>query len=262
MDIRDIGSALGYLFSRLPIAQQNLETGYRPVLHAYGRVLRAVNDALGMSTVVFDPTTSRWFFGATIPVLAANRGRKAQVQADRLRQLKAALLLRNIALPPFPQRTLRELAIQLANVKVPTQAQANLRRAPLNILQLYERLLTTLVIDSNGTYPMTLTFTADLTQFNIARQNIINAELPAWRQAIITALTPDAAFRTYLQGSLANSTGPEFGHCAESFPFIRILRYVAASPPWRRQVADVCVVMWPIEPPDRDLPWSLGKWLI
>lgn len=232
MNIRDIGAALGYLFSLQPIAEQNLETGYRPVLHAYGRVLRAVSDEINMSAVMFDPTTSRWFFGATIPVLGNNRSRKTLVQADRLRQLKAALLLRNVPLPPFTLRTLCELARQLANIKVPDQANATRRRAEPNKLRLYRYLLTALVTDSSGTYPMTLTFATNLERFNIARQNIIDVEPPAWGQAIITALEPDAAFRAYLQRLLAYSIGPEFGHCAESFPFIRILRYDPARSPW------------------------------
>lgn len=232
MDICDIGAALGYLFSCQPIAQQNLETGYRPVLHAYGRVLQTVRKAFPMSAVMFDPTTSRWFFGTTIPVFAADPDRKVQVQADRLRQLRAALLLRNVPLPPLPQRALRELAMQLSNVKVPDQVKDVHRTVPPDKHQLYERLLTTLVTNSSGTYPMTLTFTTDLTQFNTALQNIINEEPPEWEVGIRTALTAGDALRMYLEEALANATGPEFGHCAESFPFIRILRYVPARSPW------------------------------
>lgn len=256
MEIRDIGAALGYLFSRQQPPQPGIEAGYRPILHAYGRVLRAVSDAIAMSAVMFDPTTSRFFYGATIPVLGTNRGRKTQVQVDRLRQLKAALLFREVSLPPFPPRTLRELARQLANVKVPVQAGANLRQAPANILRLYENLLVALVSGSNGTYPMTLTFATNTTPFNTARQNIINAELPAWRTAILAALTSDVTFRVYLEDMLRRSIGPEFGHCAESFPFIRMLRFVPQPLLTDRPIAaDTCIAMSSPGLQHRALPW-------
>lgn len=226
MDIRDLGAALGYLFSRQTVAQQNIETSYRPILHAYGRVLRAVSNKIAMSAVMFAPTTAPlWLFGATIPVLTSPHTSKSLIQADRLRQMRAALLVRGVVLPPLPKQSLSGLAIQLANDKVPTQAQANLRNASPALLALYEELLVALVAESTGTYPIILTFKNNLTDFNAVRQRIVTAESPAWGQAVIAALTPDDAFRTYLHTTLANNPKPEFGHCAESFPFMRLLRF-------------------------------------
>lgn len=228
MRIQDLGAALGYLFSTQAASQQNIEDGYRPILHVYGRVLNAVNSNITMSAIMFNASTFHFFYGATI----AKGSLKTTVQVDRLGQLRDALAAVGISLPPLAETVKRALSLQLADVKVPEQAGQPLRtRLPEDKLVLYDTLVTALVSGSNGTYPMTLTFASNLNPFYTARQNIINAEPTGWSQAITAALTPDANFKSYLEGILQRSVGSLFGHCAETFAFIHILRFVYPPSP-------------------------------
>lgn len=92
----DIGSALGYLFSKLPVTIPLSIQALRPALVQYAALLHRISMMQGtlntMANVIFSPTDGFVHFGSTIQVQKANPGDlKIKAQKHRYNCLKAVI---------------------------------------------------------------------------------------------------------------------------------------------------------------------------
>lgn len=222
-NIKDVGAALGYFFSKETATEQNLKTGYRPIMNVYGRYIRAVSTTIMMSAIAFDSSTSECLYGSTL----ADNTRKTATAKFRGVQLRDAVTSINMALPALPAKPMHLLAMEIANVRVSQVIQQTNRKVKKAKLQLYKNLLTALIATTNGEYPITVTFQTNLSNFNDALKAIVDVEGGDKKLQIEAVLAPNAAFKTDIQTKLMNSHAALFGYCAETLPFVKMIGLVS-----------------------------------
>lgn len=226
--ILDLGAALGYLFSTQAATSQEMEAGYRPVLHMYGRYLQALKYTVAMSAIMYDSSSQTFFYSSTITKKPGSTGNKTAVQSDRLKQLQEVLGAQN--LPSLPPTVVRKLSKQLAGVVVPDAAGVSQRSViPENILRLYDLWVWTLVSQSSQTNPLTVTITGDEGALNTARENIYNAESDTYRPGVTSGLANNQDWKGRLEGLLSKGLPQLYGHCAETLVFIYLIRFEARA---------------------------------